>query len=102
MKKLVLVASLALLSSACSNTQVVEAPAATPTTAAVAIAAAEAARSKAGAAGAEWRDTADLIAAAKKAEAAKDSAKATKLATQALHQSENALKQHADQMNAGK
>ena len=104
MKRIVLAASIALLGSACTTTQVAEsvkATAATPTGAAAAINAAEAARSKAAAVGAEWRDTAQLIEDAKKAEAAKDPATATELARQALHQSENALRQHAEQMNAG-
>ena len=100
MKKFVLIASIALLSSACVTTQTAKAPPATPQSAAAAITAAEAARSKASAVGYEWRDTAKLIAAAKKAMKAKDSEKAAKLARQAQHQSESALKQQAQQMDA--
>jgi hypothetical protein len=99
MKKTLIIAPLALLASACANTQTTaQAPAyASP---AEAIAAAEAANSKAAAVGYEWRDTHKLIKGAKKAEAAKDSAKAMKLAVLALHQGENAVKQHAEQKDA--
>jgi len=98
MKKTLIIAPLALLASACATTQTAQAPAfASP---AEAIAAAEAAASQAAAVGYEWRDTSKLIADAKKAEAAKDSAKAMELAVLALHQGENALKQHDQQKDA--
>jgi hypothetical protein len=100
MKKSFLIAPLALLASACASTQSAQAPAAAPQGAAEAIAAAEAANSKAADVGYEWRDTGKLIASAKKAEAAKDSAKAMELAGLALRQSENALKQQAQQKDA--
>jgi hypothetical protein len=100
MKKIVFIASLALLGSACATTQTAEAPAATPPNAIAAIAAAEAASSKVSALGYEWRDTATLITDAKKALEAKDSATAVKLAQQAQRQSENALQQQAQQMDA--
>ena len=99
MKKTLLIASLALLTSACASNQTVQIPA-TPENAASAIAAAEAASSKAAAVGYQWRDTGKLIASAKKASVAKDAAKAIALAQQALRQSENALKQQAQQKDA--
>lgn len=91
MKKVVLIASLVLLGTACTTTQTVQAPAEEATKA---IAAAEAARSKVAAVGFEWRDTAKLIEQAKKAEAAKETNKAIKLAQQAQRQSENAYQQY--------
>ncbi len=99
MKKSLFIASLALLASACASTQTAQV-AATPENAAIAIAAAEAASSKAAAVGYQWRDTSKLIDSAKEASAAKDAAKAIKLAELALHQSENALKQQAQQKDA--
>ena len=99
MKKTLFIASLALLASACANTQTAQIPA-TPENATSAIAAAEAASSKAASLGYQWRDTGKLIADAKKAVTAKDSAKAIELAQLALHQSENALKQQAQQKDA--
>lgn len=99
MKKSLLIASLALLASGCASNQAAQAPA-TPQSAASAIAAAEAASSKAASVGYQWRDTGKLIASAKKAEAAKQTAKAIELAQLALHQSENALKQQAQQKDA--
>jgi hypothetical protein len=98
MKKTLIIAPLALLAVACANTQTAQQPATAD--AATTIAAAEAARAKASALGYEWRDTGKLIANAKKAQAAKDEAKAVSLATMALHQSENALKQQAAQKDA--
>ena len=98
MKKFILIAPLALLAAACANTQTAQAPAFD--TSAEAIAAAEAARAKVAAVGYEWRDTGKLIANAKKAQAAKDEAKAMKLATTALSQSNNAIQQHAAQKDA--
>lgn len=99
MRKALFIASLALLASACASTQTAKIPA-TPENAAIAIAAAEAASSKVAAVGYQWRDTGKIIASAKKASAAKDSAKAIKLAQQALRQSENALEQYAQQKDA--
>lgn len=98
MKKFILIAPLALLAAACANTQTAKTPAFE--TSAEAIAAAEAARSKVAAVGYEWRDTGKLIANAKKAQAAKDEAKALNLATLALTQSNNAIQQHAAQKDA--
>ena len=98
MKKFILIAPLALLAAACANTQTAQQPAAAD--AATTIAAAEAAQAKAAAVNYEWRDTGKLIADAKKALEAKDEAKAAALATQALHQSENAIKQQAAQKDA--
>ncbi len=86
MKKIVLIASLALSLGAISNVQAADDPAA-------AIAAAEAARSEAAKVGFEWRDTAQLIEEAKKAASEGDAAKAVALAQQAQRQSENAVKQ---------
>ena len=99
MKKTLFIASLALLASACASTQTAKLPA-TPENAAAAIAAAEAASNKAAAVGYQWRDTAKLIASAKKAESTKDSAKAIELAQLAHRQSENAIAQQAQQKDA--
>ena len=60
-----------------------------------AIADAKAANDEAKAAGAAWRDTDDLIAAAEEALKAGDTGKAIQLANDARHQAENALKQKA-------
>ena len=99
MKKSLFIVSLALLASGCASNQMAQAPA-TPVNAASAIAAAEAASSKAASVGYQWRDTEKLIASAKKANAAKDATKAIELAQLALHQSENAMKQQAQQKDA--
>lgn len=58
-----------------------------------AIADAKSALEEAKAIGAEWRDTADLIAQAEEALAAEDTAKAIELANQARRQAENAIAQ---------
>ncbi len=97
MKKLALIAALALLGSGCANMQGAKAPEMSATDA---IAAAEAARKKAASVGYEWRDTGKMIDKAKKAAAANDEATAVKLAVRALHQSENALRQQAEQKEA--
>ena len=99
MKNSLIIAPLALLAAACASNQAVQIPA-TAENAAAAIATAVATNSKASAMGYEWRDTGKLIADAKKAAAAKELAKAIELAQQALHQSENALKQHDAQKDA--
>lgn len=59
-----------------------------------AIADAKAANEKAKAAGAEWRDTDELIKQAEEALAAGDTGKAIQLANEARRQAENALRQH--------
>ena len=58
-----------------------------------AIAGAKSANAEAKAAGVEWRDTGKIIEEAEKALAAGDTGTAIKLAEQARHQAENALKQ---------
>ena len=62
-----------------------------------AIADAKAANEEAKAAGAEWRDTDDLIKAAEEALAAGDTGKAIQLANQARAQAENALRQKREE-----
>lgn len=102
MKKTLLIAPLALLAAACATTQTAEVPAVVaPVSAAAVITAAEEAAAKADAVGYQWRDTGTLLEEAKKAEAAQEFAKANQLAQQALRQSENALKQQAQQQDAG-
>lgn len=107
MKKVLIIAPLILLASACATTQTSEAPSAPPapapsaSAAADAIASAEAAAAKADAVGYQWRDTAALIDEAKKAMESNDSAKATALAKQAQHEAENALAQYEAQKDAG-
>jgi len=63
-----------------------------------AIADAKAANEKAKAAGAEWRDTEELIKQAEEAYAAGDYPKAIQLANDARRQAENALRQHQAEM----
>lgn len=86
MKKITVIASLALLLGGFASANAAQDPA-------EAIAAAESARSEAAKAGYEWRDTAQLIEDAKKAAAENDAKKAIALAQQAQRQSENAMKQ---------
>ncbi len=69
--------------------------------AASAITAAEHEKKRAKGKGYEWRDTGKIIKQAKKAMKAEDYAKAVKLANKAKRQSANALKQYAEQKNAG-
>ncbi len=69
--------------------------------AASAITAAEHEKKRAKGKGYEWRDTGKIIKKAKKAMKAEDYAKAVKLANKAKRQSANALKQYAEQKNAG-
>lgn len=91
MKKLLAVAASAILISACAS-----APANKPATAestAAAIAAAEASNKAASDVGFEWRDTADIIASAKKAAEEKNYELASQLAKQADTQGQNAVKQ---------
>jgi len=66
-----------------------------------AITAAEHEKKRAKGKGYEWRDTGKIIKKAKKAMKAEDYAKAVKLANKAKRQSANALKQYAEQKNAG-
>jgi len=63
-----------------------------------AIADAKAANEKAKAAGAEWRDTDDLIKQAEEALKAGDTGKAIQLANQARRQAENALRQRQEEL----
>ncbi|MDH5784730.1 MAG: LysM peptidoglycan-binding domain-containing protein [Chromatiales bacterium] len=67
-----------------------------------AIADAKAANERAKDAGAEWRDTEELIKQAEEAFAAEDYPKAIELANQARRQAENALRQHQAEMNKAK
>jgi len=66
-----------------------------------AITAAEHEKKRAKGKGYEWRDTGKIIKKAKKAMKAGNFAKAAKLANMAKRQSSNALKQYAEQKNAG-
>ncbi len=68
------------------------------TAASKAISEAKATQAEAQAAGASWRDTADMIAEAEKALAAGDTAKAIELANQANRQAQNAIAQKAAEM----
>lgn len=63
-----------------------------------AIADAKAANERAKAAGAEWRDTEELIKQAEEAFAGEDYPKAIELANEARRQAENALRQHQAEM----
>ena len=69
--------------------------------AASAITAAEHEKKRAKGKGYEWRDTGKMIKKAKKAMKAGDFAKAVKMANKAKTQSSNALKQYAEQKDAG-
>lgn len=97
MKKTILTAAMSLLLAACASNGGTTASA---DSAAQAIAAAEAAQAKASAVGYEWRDTASMIEAAKKAVEAKQYEQAVDLAAQAERQSINAVKQQAEQVAA--
>ncbi|MGM0593902.1 MAG: SoxXA-binding protein [Pseudomonadota bacterium] len=97
MKKTIMTASLALLLSACASNGGTTANA---DNAAQAIAAAETARKEAAAVGYEWRDTGKILKAAKKAAKEQDYQRAMYLAGVAERQSENAVKQQAEQMAA--
>lgn len=82
----------------CASTPQEEAPAEDPVAMAqAAIADAKAANEEAKAAGAAWRDTDDLIAAAEAALAAGDTGKAIQLANEARLQAENALAQKREE-----
>jgi len=95
MKKLLLVAaSAALLLQACANT-----PPASDVKAAISTA--EQKTKQASKVDNEWRDTGKIIKKAKKALKAGDTETALKLANKASRQSSNALKQYAEQKNAG-
>lgn len=97
MKKLLLVASAALFLHACANTP----PSATAEEAKAAISSAEQKTKQARKLDNEWRDTGKIIKKAKKALKEDDIATAMKLANKASRQSDNALKQYAQQKNAG-
>ena len=91
MNKILTIAAAAILLSACASAPMQEP--ATADTAAAAIAAAEASNNQAASVGFEWRDTAAIITAAKKAAEAKEFDKAVSLANQAEKQGMNAVKQ---------
>lgn len=101
MRKTILALAAATLLVAGCATQTVSKPA-DAESAAAAIAAAEASRAAAAAVGYEWRDTAQMIADARKAAEEKDFDKAVKLAGQAEQQGQAAVAQHKQQMNAVK
>jgi len=94
MKKLLLAASAALLLQACANTPPVS-------DAKAAISAAEQKTKQARKVDNEWRDTGKIIKKAKTAMKKGDIETAIKLANKASRQSDNALKQYAEQKNAG-
>ncbi len=97
MKKLLLAASAALLLHACANN-----PAATSAEDAnAAISMAEQKTQQARKVDYEWRDTGKIIKKAKAALKKGDIDTAIKLANKASRQSDNALKQYAEQKNAG-
>jgi len=96
MKKLLLAASAALFLNACATT-----PSATPEEAKAAISTAEQKTKQARKVDNEWRDTGKIIKKAKAALKKDDFDTALKLANKASRQSDNALKQYAEQKNAG-
>lgn len=98
MRKTILALAAATLLGAGCATQTAKPADAEQATAA--IAAAEASRAAAEAVGYEWRDTAKMIADAKKAVEEKDFDKAVKLAKQAERQGKEALAQHKQQVEA--
>lgn len=91
----------ALLASGCASSPSTPSatapakPAVTAEQANAAIAAAEKSQAAAAKVGYEWRDTGKMIEEAKKAAAASEFDKALKLATQAEHEGNLAVKQHA-------
>jgi len=94
MKKLLTAMALAALMSGCAGESVKPA---TAESANASIAAAKAARQKAASVDGEWRDTAKMIKQAEKAAAAKDYAKATKLANAARDEGELGYEQAVSQ-----
>ena len=97
MKTLLLAATAALFLHACANTP----PAPTAEDAEAAIRTAEQKTRQASDVNYEWRDTGKLITQAREALKKGDIASALKLANKASRQSDNALKQYAEQKNAG-
>ncbi len=97
MKKLLLVATAALLLNACAYTP----PGASASDAKTAISKAVQKTRQSAKVGYEWRDTGKIIKKAKVALKKGDIDTAIKLANKAGKQSENALKQYAEQKNAG-
>ncbi len=97
MKKLLVAASAALVLHACANTP----PAPGPEDANAAINMAEQKTRQAREVNYEWRDTGKIIKQAKEALKKGDVDSAIKLANKAARQSDNALKQYAQQQNAG-
>lgn len=94
MTKLLTLAAMALLITACASQTAKIEP--TGENAAAAIAAAETANKEAAAVGFEWRDTGKMIKRAKEAAAKKEYAKSIELAQKAERQGHNAVKQAAD------
>ncbi len=99
-KTILALAAATLLGTGCA-TQTASKPA-DAEQAAAAIAAAETSRAAAAAVGYEWRDTAKMIADAKKAAEEKDFSKAVKLAREAEQQGKNGVAQHQQQIEAVK
>ncbi len=97
MKVLLLAASAALFLHACANTP----PAATAEDANTAISMAEQKTQQAREVNYEWRDTGKIIKKAKSAMKKGEMDTAIKLANKAGRQSDYALKQYAEQQNAG-
>ncbi len=96
MKKLLLAAAVALFLNACAY-----APAATTDDAKTAISKAVQTTQQSAKVGYEWRNTGKIIKKAKAALKKGDIDTAIKLANKASRQSDNALKQYAEQKNAG-
>ena len=97
MKKLLLAASAALFLHACANNP----PATSAEDANAAISMAEQKTQQAREVNYEWRDTGKIIKQAKEALKKGDIDTAIKLANKAANQSNNALRQYAEQKNAG-
>ncbi|HEB54828.1 MAG TPA: SoxXA-binding protein [Gammaproteobacteria bacterium] len=97
MKKLLLAATAALFLNACTNTP----PGASADDAKTAISKAVQKTQQAAKVDYEWRDTGKIIKKAKAALKKGDIDTAIKLANKARRQSDNALKQYAEQRNAG-
>ncbi|VAX06323.1 hypothetical protein MNBD_GAMMA25-1807 [hydrothermal vent metagenome] len=98
MKKLLIAASAALFLHACANNTP---PVASGDDASAAISKAEQKVKMARDVNYEWRDTGKVIKKAKAALKKGDNKTAIKLANKASNQSDNALKQYAEQKNAG-
>ncbi len=97
MKKLLLAATVALFLNACANSP----PTASADDAKTAISKAVQKTQQAAKVDYEWRDTGKIIKKAKAALKKGDIETAIKLANKARRQSNNALKQYAEQRNAG-